>query len=223
MAILPPDLPTLRGHLNTIPQVTQHLHYQCIFRPNSDLIFPEFHLCQLTGNHLEKKSMATLRRTFNYPSSESSSDNERDIDDELDDQQQTAIISDLRARDARSAAQYRVALTVIPLLAAVAHVPLLFRGSYRALLAVSSLLVTGWTVWGLPRDGPAGKWLPVLNGVLAVVLAIGGVGMWQKDAGEGAWAVMPGVIYGLVMVARRELVPLDVEGLERLRYEYRGA
>ena len=178
-----------------------------------------------------------LRRTFHYPSASSDSDSSsssRNIDDELDSDAQAALIADLRAHDARMAALYRGAFTALPLLAALLFVPAVLRDSRGTLLAVSSLLASAWTVWGVEAPRPAGvrkgeagpvdRYLPVLNGVLAGVLGIRGVVVWRGGDGvAGGWGVVPLVIYGVVMVARHELRPVDIDGLEKLRYEYKGA
>lgn len=57
------------------------------------------------------------RRTFSYASSSSSSG--RDIDDELDETQQEAVIATLRARDESSTNLYRAIFSILPLLIAL--------------------------------------------------------------------------------------------------------
>ncbi|GAM82866.1 hypothetical protein ANO11243_008520 [Dothideomycetidae sp. 11243] len=167
-----------------------------------------------------------LRRTFHYPSDdEDDTSPSRNADDELDDTQQAALIADLRAADRRAALQYRYIFTALPLLAAC--VVLLAAPGWRlAILGASSLLASAWTVWGVPvdGDGPLEEWLPRLNGLLAGLLGVAGLVAWSKgNAMIATWAGVPLVVYVVVMVAGRELRPLDFEGLERLKYEYRGA
>ncbi|KAF2155630.1 hypothetical protein K461DRAFT_78533 [Myriangium duriaei CBS 260.36] len=181
-----------------------------------------------------------LRRTFHYPSDSDSDSDSRNVEDELDDAAQSALIADLAAQDARSAAIYRIAFTALPAVAALLFLPsLLARGSrLTSLLAVSSLLASAWTVWRVPlppredrkgkrvavEPGPVERYLPSLNGGLAGVLGLYGFVAWGRgETLSAVWGLMPLVIYAVVMVARYELRPVDIKGLERLRYEYRGA
>lgn len=73
-------------------------------------------------------------------------------------------------------------------------------------------------------ESPVAKYLPWMNGGLASVLGLLGVLLWSRGDVIGAiWALVPGAIYVVVMVARNDLVPMDIEALERMRYEYKGA
>ena len=80
---------------------------------------------------------------------------------------------------------------------------------------------------GMERDkGPLELYLPYLNAILVALLALPGfVGQRAKEGqGEGIWfAILPGVVYGVVVVAKWIMVSVDVGELEGLRYGYKGA
>ncbi|KAG8631696.1 hypothetical protein KVT40_000836 [Elsinoe batatas] len=191
-----------------------------------------------------------LRRTFHYSSDTDPDPITRHPDDELDNDQQEAIITSLRTQNENSIKLYRTIFTALPVLIAAFFLPSLVvpgkrRGGLTALLSISNLLCSAYTIYFLPAhkgevptgvggrrqrallaemETPVALYLPILNGVLAGVLALFGVVLWRKgDVVGGLWGVVPAAVYAVVMMARRELVPLDIEGLERMRYEYKGA
>jgi hypothetical protein len=73
--------------------------------------------------------------------------------------------------------------------------------------------------------GPLELYLPYLNAVLVVLLALAGfVGQQRAKEGEGLWfALLPGLVFGFVGVAKGIMGSVDVGQLERLRYGYKGA
>jgi hypothetical protein len=74
--------------------------------------------------------------------------------------------------------------------------------------------------------GPLELYLPYLNAVLVALLAVAGfVGQRAKERQEdGMWfALLPGVVYGVVVVAKGIMGSVDVRELEGLRYGYKGA
>jgi hypothetical protein len=77
------------------------------------------------------------------------------------------------------------------------------------------------------EKGPLELYLPYLNAVLVVLLAVAGfVGQKRggEGQGEGIWfAVLPGLVYGVVVVAKSIMGSVDVGELEGLRYGYKGA
>jgi hypothetical protein len=79
---------------------------------------------------------------------------------------------------------------------------------------------------GMER-GPLELYLPYLNAILVVLLALTGfVGQQRvkEGQGEGMWfALLPGVVYGVVVVAKGIMGSVDVGELEGLRYGYKGA
>ncbi|PNS14127.1 hypothetical protein CAC42_6640 [Sphaceloma murrayae] len=194
-----------------------------------------------------------LRKTFRYPTDDSDSESDaRNPEDELDDKQQEAIIEELRKKDEASTKLYRTLFTALPLLASIFFLPSIFvfkrRDALLSILSISSLGSTAYTLNFIPSErpdpptgltgltgrrqrvlvaslnSPVSKYLPWMNGGLAGVLALFGVLLWTRGDLVGAiWAALPAAIYIVVMVARNDLVPLDIEGLERMRYEYKGA
>jgi len=77
-------------------------------------------------------------------------------------------------------------------------------------------------------NGPIDRFLPTLNGLLAVVVAIGTfVGNSQLDYREipleGWVGYLPLVVYVLSMIVRYVMTPLDLGELEKMRYKYKGA
>jgi len=192
---------------------------------------------------------ARLRKTFHYPADSASDDEPED----LDETEQEATIASLRTHDTSNTQFYRRAFLPLPLLATLLYLPSLFfavprRQVLLAFLSVSSLLSTAWTLHYFPprmrqrrsaamglrarsmyrlqyqAEGPIEEYLPWLNGGLCGVLAFIAVLEWRKGRVDAAWrSAVPGIIFVIVMSARRQMRPLDVDGLERLRYEYKGA
>lgn len=191
-------------------------------------------------------STTRLRKTFHYPADTSDSDH-----DDLDEQEQEEVITNLRTRDEDSTQFYRKVFLPLPILASLIYLPSIFtfhatrRDVFIALLAISAMISTAWILWFFPpkmppradykgkrpmyavqyqAEGPIEEYLPILTGALVVTLAMVGMLAWKRDLGAEAWRCwLPSIVFGIVMFARRQMAPLDVEGLERLRYVYKGA
>ncbi|KAH7389299.1 hypothetical protein DE146DRAFT_738643 [Phaeosphaeria sp. MPI-PUGE-AT-0046c] len=90
-----------------------------------------------------------LRRTFHYPSESSDEDA---IEQGMDEQDQTHLISTLAAHDASSTRTYTLLLSILPLAPALAHIPLLGRGTSfaPALLAVVSFFASAYALYFVP-------------------------------------------------------------------------
>lgn len=89
----------------------------------------------------------------------------------------------------------------------------------------SSRLAAGMEM-GMEK-GPLELYLPYLNAVLVALLALAGF-VGQRRAGEreveGMWfAVLPGLVFGVVVVAKSIMGSVNVGELEGLRYGYKGA
>ena len=118
-------------------------------------------------------------------------------------------------------------LLTIPYLAILPSDPLL------ATLAGTSLLSTAYTLVYIPFTNPAAvplrpveRWLSILNAALCVLIFMATVvrsGEWDWSDNMLWLGMAPGVVYGVVMVARREMRAVDVGQLETLRYGYKGA
>lgn len=80
---------------------------------------------------------------------------------------------------------------------------------------------------GIMGKGPLELYLPYLNAILVVLLTLTGfVGQLRakEGQGEGMWfALLPGMVYGVVVIAKGIMGSVDVRELEGLRYGYKGA
>lgn len=70
-------------------------------------------------------------------------------------------------------------------------------------------------------DGPVERFLPLLNMALCLVVWLESLAAKAKV--EGWEGYLPAIVLVLVFVVRSQLAPVDVVGLERLRYGYKGA
>ncbi|KAI0161390.1 hypothetical protein GGR57DRAFT_355819 [Xylariaceae sp. FL1272] len=102
---------------------------------------------------------ARLRRTFAYPSDATTpTTSHPDTDSEgpaLDEQEQESLIQHLTQQNDTRNAQFRIFLLSVPLLSTIPYLTLLFstrRPSdfWTALLALSSLSCTAWSLYALP-------------------------------------------------------------------------
>lgn len=75
------------------------------------------------------------------------------------------------------------------------------------------------------EKGPLELYLPYLNAVLVAVLALAGFIGRRADENEGElwFALLPGVVYGVMVVAKVIMGSVDVGELEGLKYDYKGA
>ncbi|KAK4549884.1 hypothetical protein LTR36_005185 [Oleoguttula mirabilis] len=182
-----------------------------------------------------------MRQTFHYPSDE---DNEPD---ELDEEHQEILISALQAEDAQKNALYRKSFLAIPTAGALYFLYTLCfhsRTPQQALLAIlglSSLACTAYFMQFMPLQapqrkgkvpmyqleaakGPVEKYLVWLNAGLAGLLLLAAAVSWRKGAGEDAWReALPAMILAMTLFARQQLAPLDLEELQKAKYNYKGA
>ncbi|KAK3722791.1 hypothetical protein LTR37_002363 [Vermiconidia calcicola] len=183
-----------------------------------------------------------LRKAFRYPS-ESDSDNEVD---ELDEEHQERLIAELQIQDAQKNDLYRKAFLAIPLLGGLFFLYTFFIASSTrqrliALLSTSSMICTAYILHFQPikaRDrkgkrpmyrveadnGPVEKYLVYLNAALAGLLLVASALSWRRGLGEDAWReALPAIIFSLMMFVRQQLAPLDLEELQKARYDFKGA
>lgn len=89
------------------------------------------------------------------------------------------------------------------------------------------------------EKGPVENYLVYLNASLAGLLLLAAVVSWKKELREAAWKeALPSststlgdfsakltktVVFALIMFARQQLAPVDLEDLQKARYEYKGA
>jgi len=187
-----------------------------------------------------------LRKTFQYPSDADSEDEPTD----LDEQEQEELITSLHTRDESSNLFYQRAFLSLPLLSTLVYLPALVfalpaRQVLLAFLSISSLLCTAYILHFIPPraasnpdskgkrplfrtqahpDGPIEEYLPWLNAALSSIMALAAVLAWRKGLlDEALRNALPAAVFVVVVIARRQMAPLDIAELERLRYEYKGA
>ena len=151
--------------------------------------------------------MATtrIRKAFRYPS-ESDEENEPD---ELDEEHQERLISDLRSQDSKKNELYRNLFLAIPVLSATYFLYALLvsptaRQRWISMLSVSSLACTAYILHYMPvrgperkgkrpvyqieaEKGPVDKYLVYLNAGLAFFMLMAAVVSWKKELREAAW------------------------------------
>jgi hypothetical protein len=167
--------------------------------------------------------------------------------------EQESLIQTLHTQNTLRNTQYTLAFLTIPLLSAALYLPPLFRPATTllSLLSITSLLASAYILRFLPlpwerraplpggkdtrtatgigievEKGPLELFLVYLNAVLVVLLALVGVVGRGKvvTGGEGDWfGVLPGVVFGVVIVAKVIMGSVDVGELEGLKYGYKGA
>ncbi|KAF7714319.1 Uncharacterized protein PECH_008863 [Penicillium ucsense] len=183
-----------------------------------------------------------LRKAFRYP------DDLDDDQDHLDEQQQEQLIEQLQRQNDTRNAQYHLIFTTIPLLATLPFLSTLFSSSSMALLSllsILSLLTSAYTMRLAPlRPDHKGKravtastqrrdriHAALVPGNALLVLVLGVSGWAMRDSGTGAGAGMgigilffiPGVLLGVVLIAQRTMLSVDISTLKQLQYGYKGA
>lgn len=145
-----------------------------------------------------------LRKAFRYPSEDSDSD-----PDELDEEHQERLISDLQAQDAQKNETYRKAFTAIPLIATLFFLYAFIAAATAkqrliALLSLSSLGCTAYILYFMPiqapdrkgkkavylaeaEKGPVEKYLVYLDGTLAGLLLFAATLSWRNGFSDDAW------------------------------------
>ena len=150
--------------------------------------------------------MATtrLRKAFRYPSDSSDSE-----PDELDEEHQERLITQLQHQDAEKNELYRKAFLLIPFISLLFFLFTLFTASTAqqrllSLLSISSLACTAYILHFLPikaperkgkrplyqieaETGPVEKYLFYLNAALAGLLLIAAVVSWRRALRADAW------------------------------------
>ncbi|KAK4551953.1 hypothetical protein LTR86_010745 [Recurvomyces mirabilis] len=186
--------------------------------------------------------MATsrLRKTFAYPDSDSEPS-------DLDEEHQEQLINTLQAEDTARTTLYRNLFSAIPIIGALFFLCTLLFSSKTAqerllaLLSASSLCCTAYVLLYMPLEaprrkgktavykveaakGPVEAYLVYLNAALAGLLSLACVVSLRKVDYEGAWRqALPAVILGLTLFVRQQLAPLDLEELQKAKYDYKGA
>ncbi|KAK5127519.1 hypothetical protein LTR85_006858 [Meristemomyces frigidus] len=184
---------------------------------------------------------ARLRQTFRYPGDEDSEP------EELDEEHQEILITALQEEDAQKNALYRKAFLAIPLTGVLVYLyTLVFntataQQALLAILGLSSLACSAYILQYMPLQapdwkgktalyrleaakGPVEKYLIYLNAGLAALLLLAAAVSWRKGAREDAWReALPAIILAMTLFARQQLAPLDLEELQKAKYDYKGA
>ncbi|USW58479.1 hypothetical protein Slin15195_G117980 [Septoria linicola] len=183
---------------------------------------------------------ARLRKTFRFPTEND------DEPGDLDEEHQEKLIADLEAEDTAKNELYRQAFLSIPLLGMLVFVyTFLIASTARqrliAILGISSLACTGYILHFQPLErperkgkkpvyqveaekGPVDRYLVYLNAGLALLLELDAFVSWRQGRVDDAWREsLPAIIMALTMFARQQLAPLDLEDLQKARYELKGA
>ncbi|KAI4169597.1 MAG: hypothetical protein LQ348_007248 [Seirophora lacunosa] len=110
-----------------------------------------------------------------------------------------------------------------------------------SLLAVSSLLCTAYILFFLPNgkpaegrmspaasegEGPIRRYITYLNGGLSVLVGLNAFHFTGKEGvHDGFWlfCLLPSAVFSLVILMRRTMLSVDIDGLEKLKYPYKGA
>ncbi|KAL8645064.1 MAG: hypothetical protein Q9210_006915, partial [Variospora velana] len=135
---------------------------------------------------------------------------------------------------------------IIPLISATIFLPTLMTSPSPqmrliSLLAISSLLCTAYILFLLPNgkpanvrmnpatfdgQGPIRRYLTYLNGGLGILVGLNAFRFRSQDGvHDGFWlfCVLPSAVFFIVFLARRTMFSVDIEGLEKLKYPYKGA
>ncbi|KAK6336020.1 hypothetical protein TWF730_003392 [Orbilia blumenaviensis] len=170
-----------------------------------------------------------LRRPF----AASTDDNEGEDDDNvipLDEQEQEALIEELKKANDRENAFFIFVFTFICGLAGtVIAIRIWFgNGSGVDILAVSSLAMTGFTV-RIPVGqetqellSPLEVWVPILNPILIVIITIGAY-FTDRHLDHDYLLYLPLFVWIAITVGRRAMASVNLGELEKLKYKYKGA
>ncbi|KAK3065572.1 hypothetical protein LTS18_000049 [Coniosporium uncinatum] len=125
-----------------------------------------------------------LRKAFKYPDDE----DQDDAPDEMDEQEQEALITDLAAQDMSRTAAYTKAFLVLPLVALLPYLPSLVYPTSTALgtnafLSIVSLAQSAYILYKLPLSTPSRTddlWALVVPSDPREAAATGLPERWQK-------------------------------------------
>ncbi|BCR84948.1 uncharacterized protein ACHE_20406S [Aspergillus chevalieri] len=189
--------------------------------------------------------MATtrLRRAFRYPEDSGDEGHERE---ELDEEEQERVIEQLQRQNDQRNAQYSTVFTALPLLSTLVFVPsVLYRSSTPTVrlfsfLSIMSLLVTTYIMKlfmsrlldrkskrpaaEVERTTLVRQSLLFTNTGICGILVL--VYLFANPSPSSIWPglyIVPGAMFGVILLVREAMVSVDLSHLQNLRYEYKGA
>jgi hypothetical protein len=160
------------------------------------------------------------------------------------------LIKHLQLENEKKDAQYRVAFMIVPFVLAATYIPSILSPSTSSyskalsLFSIVSLMSTAYIVKSIPlkRPGRKGKKAPrgfkedsffqkymaSLNATLCIFLLVSSWHMEVTNRRESVdlsavFYIVPGGILGAISIARKLMLSVDIDELEELRYEYKGA
>ncbi|EGX44707.1 hypothetical protein TWF569_011441 [Orbilia oligospora] len=169
-----------------------------------------------------------LRRPFTASASDDEVDDDNIIP--LDEQEQEALIEELKKANDRENAFFILVFTCLcGLTASLIAIRIWFgNGSGVDVLAVSSLAMTGFTV-RIPVGSeakellsPLETWVPILNPILIAIITIGAYFTnrhWDHDY----LLYLPLFVWIATAVGRKAMASVNLGELEKLKYKYKGA
>ncbi|RVD81198.1 uncharacterized protein DFL_009072 [Arthrobotrys flagrans] len=170
-----------------------------------------------------------LRRPFTAPASDDEFDDENVIP--LDEQEQDALIEELKKANERENAFFILAFTCLcGIVASLIAIRIWYgNGSGVDILAVSSLAMTGFTV-RIPvgqeaREllSPLEIWVPILNPILIVIITIGAFFTTRHWDDDYYLLYLPLFVWIATTVGRKAMASVNLAELEKLKYKYKGA
>jgi len=191
----------------------------------------------------ENTATARLRKTFKYP-------DENDEPEAIDEQEQEKVINELRKKNEDQNFEYIRLLVAMAATSGTLFAPIFYRTrlskpKYLAAMGITSLILTIYMLVLIPNRGrriptkgvklvrqdlveltPLQRYVPYLNAILAAL--VGYSGLEFKDSPrvhDGFWMIcfVPLVMYIGIQMARKFLVEVDIDELEDMRYDYKGA
>ncbi|KAL4984545.1 hypothetical protein BDW68DRAFT_190406 [Aspergillus falconensis] len=185
---------------------------------------------------------ARLRKAFRYPDS-----GDDDVREELDEEEQERVIKILKTQNEERDSQYSLIFAAIPLLSTIIFVPSLLTPAtlalsvrFLSLLGTLSLLATAYTIKYVPpqRPDPKGKrpirapsfgahvrkYIIACNAAICAILGMVYFFRSVTSAGNPPVAyLVPAALLTIILIVRQVMVSVDIQPLEDLRYEYKGA
>ncbi|KAI4127147.1 MAG: hypothetical protein LQ347_004717 [Umbilicaria vellea] len=187
-----------------------------------------------------------VRKAFRYPADNSDEDDEPI---ELDEEEQEKLIAKLRYENEERNDQYMRFFLAIPTTSVMTFFPAILtsrslQAKFVSILAITSLLSTAYMLVFIsnrrsqdhkrkrpmrylePETGPVHRYLGYLNAGLSLLLSLYAIGFrGRKGVHDGFWilCLLPGLVFCIVVIARRVMLSVDVSELEGLKYGYKGA